>query len=100
MKYLIPFLFILIACTPQRRFNRLIKKHPYLLTNDSIIIRDTIYDTIRIINDYSQIKEYNDTIRMDSNTFYIHDTITKNKIIGRGFEATLREKNYIYNKDY
>jgi hypothetical protein len=35
---------------------------------------------------------------MDSNTFYIHDTITKNKIIGRGFEATLREKTIYITK--
>lgn len=70
---------------------------PYkVILQDSIYI--PIYDTIRIINDYSQIKEYNDTIRMDSNTFYIHDTITKNKIIGRGFEATLREKTIYITK--
>jgi hypothetical protein len=70
---------------------------PYkVILQDSIYI--PIYDTIRIINDYSQIKEYNDTIRMDSNTFYINDTITKNKIIGRGFEATLREKTIYITK--
>ena len=70
---------------------------PYkVILQDSIYI--PIYDTIRIINDYSQIKAYSDTIRMDLNTFYIHDTITKNKIIGRGFKATLREKTIYITK--
>jgi hypothetical protein len=61
-----------------------------------IIAQDTIqipiHDTIRIINEYLQIKAYNDTIRIDSNAFYIQDTISQNKIIGRGFEAKLQEK--------
>ena len=55
-------------------------------------VRTEIHDTIRIINEYLQIKAYNDTIRLDSNTFYIQDTITQNKIIGRKFEANLKEK--------
>jgi hypothetical protein len=55
-------------------------------------VRTEIHDTIRIINEYLQIKAYNDTIRLDSNTFYIQDTITQNKVIGRKFEANLKEK--------
>lgn len=70
---------------------------PYnILLQDSIYI--PIHDTIRIINEYLQTKAYNDTIKIDSNTFYIQDTITQNKIIGRGFEAKLQEKTiYITN---
>jgi hypothetical protein len=55
-------------------------------------VRTIVHDTIRIINDYNKIYAYNDTILMDSNTFYIRDTITQNKIIGRKFEANLKEK--------
>jgi len=55
-------------------------------------VRTEIHDTIRIISDYSRIYAYNDTIKLDSNTFYIQDTITQNKIIGRKFEANLKEK--------
>jgi hypothetical protein len=57
-----------------------------------------IHDTIRIINDYLQVKAYNDTIRIDSNTFYIQDTITQNRIIGRGFEVKLQEKTIYITK--
>lgn len=43
------FLFILvlaaISCTPQRRFTRLIEKHPYLITTDSV----QLIDTVRVI---------------------------------------------------
>ena len=67
-----------------------------------IIAQDTIqipiHDTIRIINEYLQIKAYNDTIRIDSNAFYIQDTISQNKIIGRGFEAKLQEKTIYITK--
>jgi hypothetical protein len=67
-----------------------------------IIAQDTIqipvHDTIRIINEYLQIKAYSDTIRIDSNAFYIQDTISQNKIIGRGFEAKLQEKTIYITK--
>jgi hypothetical protein len=43
MKYIIPILFLLLSCTPQKRFNRLITKHPYLLTIDTVVIHDTIH---------------------------------------------------------
>ena len=67
-----------------------------------IIAQDTIqipiHDTIRIINEYLQIKAYSDTIRIDSNAFYIQDTISQNKIIGRGFEAKFQEKTIYITK--
>ena len=34
----------LFACTPQRRFTRLIDKYPHLLTTDTL----TIHDTVRV----------------------------------------------------
>jgi predicted GNAT family acetyltransferase len=63
-----------------------------------------VHDTIQILADYSRIYAYSDTIHADSNTFYIQDTITQNKIQGRGFKADLHEKtilvtNNIYHKD-
>jgi hypothetical protein len=70
---------------------------PYnILLQDSIYI--PIHDTIRIINEYLQTKAYNDTIKIDSNTFYIQDTIAQNKIIGRGFQAKLQEKTIYITK--
>jgi hypothetical protein len=68
----------------------------------NVVLQDSIYipihDTIRIVNDYLQIKAYNDTIHIDSNTFYIQDTITQNKIIARKFEAKLQEKTIYITK--
>lgn len=63
-----------------------------------------VHDTIQVLADYSRIYAYSDTIHADSNTFYIQDTITQNKIQGRGFKADLHEKtifvtNNIYHKD-
>ena len=40
----------------------------------------TIHDTIRILQDYSFVRAYSDTIKVDSSTFVINDTISK---IGR-----------------
>lgn len=61
-------------------------------------VRTMVHDTIRLISDYSRIYAYNDTIKLDSNTFYIQDTITQNKIIGRKFEANLKEKTIYITK--
>ena len=65
---------------------------------------DTIYthisDTIRIISDYSQVKAYSDTIRKDSNIFVIDDTIGQNRIISRGFKASLTQKTIILREFY
>jgi hypothetical protein len=59
-------------------------------------ILDTIYnqsyDTTYIIKDYQQVKEFTDSIRQDSNFFVIKDTISKNRIIGRSFQAKIQEK--------
>ena len=43
MKYILPFLFLIIAsCSPTKRFTRLIEKYPYLITTDTVLIKDTI----------------------------------------------------------
>jgi len=65
---------------------------------------DTLYthisDTIRILADYSQVKAYSDTIRKDSNIFVIDDTIGQNRIISRGFKASLTQKTIILREFY
>ena len=48
MKYLLILSLIIISCSPQTRFDRLIKRHPWLLTKDTLFVKDTIRDTIRI----------------------------------------------------
>jgi len=60
------------------------------------VLEDTIHDTVQIISDYSLKYVYSDTIRQDSNTFYIQDSIFKNKILNRAFKAEIAYKT-IYN---
>lgn len=62
---------------------------------DSIQI--PVHDTIRIINEYTQIKSYIDTINIDSSRFIINDTISQNRIIGRRFDANISQKTIIIN---
>lgn len=69
------------------------------------VVLDTIYkifevhDTITIVKDYNQVKAYSDTIRIDSLGYaYIQDTISQNKIQGRGFSANLRLPTITINK--
>jgi len=52
----------------------------------------TIHDTIRILQDYAFIRAYSDTIKVDSSTFIINDTISKNKILNRVFYADISQK--------
>ena len=65
--------------------------HSYTILTDSVLI--PIHDTIKIISDYSRIYAYSDTIRLDTNNVvFIQDTISQNRILGRGFSANLSEK--------
>jgi hypothetical protein len=74
------------------------KDIPYVIiatdtVHDSVQI--TIHDTIRIVSDYMRTYAYSDTIKVDSNTFVINDTISQNKIQSRGFEAKITEKTIL-----
>jgi hypothetical protein len=74
------------------------KDIPYVIiatdtVRDSVQI--TVHDTIRIVNDYMRTYAYSDTIKVDSNTFVINDTISQNKIQSRGFEAKITEKTIL-----
>ena len=68
---------------------------PFVVLDTTYLI-DQIHDTIKIISDYSRVYAYSDTIRIDSLGYaYIQDTISQNKIQGRGFSAKLSEKTII-----
>jgi hypothetical protein len=68
--------------------------YSYIIKTDSVFI--PVHDTIKIISDYSRVYSYLDTIRLDTNNVvFIQDTITQNRIIGRGFSANLSEKTII-----
>jgi len=77
MRYII-ILLLLSSCSPQKRLNRLVKKHPELINVDTLSVHDTIHtetitadtvfkdttflrllrDTITVVNDRLTIKQY------------------------------------------
>lgn len=71
----------------QKTFTKYIKgKSIPFVVLDTIYLIDT--DTVTIVKDYNDVKAYSDTIRIDSIGYaYIQDTISQNKIQGRGFSA-------------
>lgn len=75
----------------QKTFTKFIKgKSIPFVVLDTIYNIDTtiVHDTITIVKDYNQVKVYSDTMRIDSIGYaYIQDTISHNKIQGRGFSA-------------
>jgi hypothetical protein len=76
----------------QKTFTKFIKGNsiPFVVL-DTIYILDTIIDTITIVKDYNIVKVYSDTMRIDSLGYaYIQDTISQNKIQGRGFSANFK----------
>jgi hypothetical protein len=73
----------------EKTFTKFIKGNsiPFVVL-DTIYIIDRVTDTITIVKDYNQVKVYSDTMRIDSIGYaYIQDTISQNKIQGRGFSA-------------
>tara|TARA_R110000796_G_scaffold200798_5_gene316868 strand:- start:2579 stop:3028 length:450 start_codon:yes stop_codon:yes gene_type:complete len=117
--YLILLIFI-ISCTPQRRFTRLIEKHPYLLTTDTLIIHDTVRvevpkivhdtiigehffteitrDTLILQKERLTIKIFHDTIRNNVFIQGICDTVTIEKIIERKIPIRYYEKTPLWKK--
>jgi len=82
---------IIIADTvyQEKTFTKFIKGKsiPFVIL-DTIYQIDQVHDTITIVKDYNQVKVYLDTMRIDSLGYaYIQDTISQNKIQGRGFSA-------------
>jgi hypothetical protein len=74
------------------------KDIPYVIIATDTVhdsVRYLVHDTIRIVSDYMRIYAYSDTIKVDSNTFVINDTISQNKIQSRGFEAKITEKTIL-----
>jgi hypothetical protein len=75
----------------QKTFTKFIKGKsiPFVVLDTIYNIDSTIvHDTIKILSDYSRVYSYSDTIRIDSLGYaYIQDTISQNKIQGRGFSA-------------
>ena len=84
----------------QKTFTKFIKgKSIPFVVLDTIYKIDEVHDTIKILSDYSRVYSYSDTIRIDTLGYaYIQDTISHNKIQGRGFKAEISEKTIYVTK--
>ena len=108
MKHLIPLVFLIVACSPVKRFTRLVEKYPYLLTVDSVTVHDTIrvvvpevhvdtfvkvealLDTVYLEKDQLKVKVW-----MKGDNVYIQgqcDTVYIDKIIERKIPIKVYEK--------
>lgn len=79
----------MIACSPIKRFTRLIEKYPYLLTQDTVLIRDTISLYIPEVHTDTVVtlKELTDTI-----------TLTKERVTVKAWYVPKEKKVYIQGK--
>lgn len=89
MKYLLIALIILTSCSPTKRFTRLVEKYPYLLTQDTLIIHDTINLYIPEVHTDTVVtlRELVDTI-----------TLTKDRVTVKTWYVPKEKKVYIQGK--
>jgi hypothetical protein len=70
---------------------------PYVIIDS---VQNFVHDTVFVLRDYNTIKAYSDTIRQDSNTFVIEDTISQNSIKSRSFTAQIKERTILVKEFY
>ena len=69
---------------------------------DTLYLIDSlkIHDTPDIVRDYLSVKAYSDTFRINTDNYVsIQDTISQNKIFGRGYASHFTEKTIVVTKD-
>lgn len=113
--YILLLITLIISCTPQRRLERLLRKHPELTSVDSITIHDTIrvivpevhldtvvtlqqlYDTVYLEQEQLKVKVWMDRY----NKVYIQgkcDTVYIDKIVTRKIPIRIYEKTPLWKK--
>ena len=113
--YILLLITLIISCTPQRRLERLLRKHPELTSIDSITIHDTIrvtvpevhldtvvtlqqlYDTVYLEQEQLKVKVWMDRYHK----VYIQgkcDTVYIDKIVTRKIPIRIYEKTPIWKK--
>lgn len=82
-------MLIIIACSPTKRFNRLITKHPELLTNDTIVVHDTITLYIPAVHTDTVVtlQELIDTV-----------VVTKDRVTVKAWYVPKEKKVYLQGK--
>jgi len=76
------FLFLIYSCSPEAKFNRLIKKYPNLISSNIVIIKDTLIkkDTLILLQRIDSFIIKNDTV-INTKNFYIEKSNEVLKII-------------------
>jgi hypothetical protein len=108
MYKLLPILLVLMACSPKTRFTRLVTKHPELLTQDSVVLMDTVrvvipevrVDTVVKVNDlldtiFLEQEQLKVKVWMKGDQVFIEgkcDTVFVDKIIERKVPIRYYEK--------
>ena len=79
----------MIACSPTRRFTRLIEKYPYLITADTVVIKDTITLYVPEVHTDTVVtlKQLTDTV-----------TLTKERVTVKAWYVPKEKKVYIQGK--
>ena len=82
MKYAISIITFLLVfgCSPQKKLQRLIKKHPELIKLDTIIVRDTIIIEDFVVDTITKMEYHDSTVVIDNSKVYLkyfYDTITR-----------------------
>ncbi len=107
-KLLLPLLIVIMACSPKTRFTRLVTKHPELLTQDSVVLVDTVrvvipevrVDTVVKVNDlldtiFLEQDQLKVKVWMKGDQVFIEgkcDTVFVDKIIERKVPIRYYEK--------
>ena len=88
MRYLL-IILLFASCSPTKRFNRLIDKYPYLITSDTVVIRDTITLYIPEVHTDTVVtlKQLIDTV-----------TISKDRVTVKTWYVPKEKKVYIQGK--
>jgi hypothetical protein len=88
-RWILCILLLTVGCSPLKRFTRLVEKYPYLLTQDTLIIHDTINLYIPEVHTDTvvTIKELTDTI-----------TITQDRVTVKAWYVPKEKKVYIQGK--
>lgn len=112
-------LFFVLSPNEKGGDTRVITKIDTLIKHDTIrkykkgdaipfVVLDTLYlidsikvhDTPSMIYDYLSVKAYSDTFRINTDNYVsIQDTISQNKILGRGYGSHFTEKTIVVTKD-
>jgi hypothetical protein len=111
---IISTLLILCSCTPQRRLERLITRHPELLTTQYIVVRDTIRITVPEVHVdtivdkqtlvdtiYLEKEQLKVKVWMKGDKVYIQgkcDTVYIDKVITTKVPVKIYEKTPVWKK--